>query len=162
MPDTVSASMRIRYPGELNEAQRRRLAVTCSYIDNLLGEIEHALHPETSQSPFPHYVLDVTPDQARKIEGHIGRLRAELLNVLAWQHLAPEPPEIPVTRSVLTDLSFIDNAVEELKPSYMRGCGPVPDDALDELNTAIGGLQALVREMSAYVRHEARANGARV
>lgn len=162
MPDAVSARMRIRYPGELNEAQRRRLTVTCSYIDNLLREIEHALHPETSQSPFPHYVVDVTPDQARQIEGHAGRLRAELLNVLAWQHLAPEPPEIPVTRSVLTDLSFIDNAVEELKPSYMRGCGPVPADALDELNAAISGLQTLVREMTAYVRHEAQANAPQV
>lgn len=158
MPNRGAEKLQTGFAGKLNEAQQRRLLVTCGYIDGLLCDIEHALHPETSKSPFPHYLLDVTSGQAREIENHITRLRTELLRVLAWQRLEPEPPEIPVTRSVLTDLSFIDNAVEELNPSYMRGCGVVPDDALDELNRAIHGLQTLVREMTTYVRHEVREN----
>lgn len=130
-----------RRTGQLNEPQQRRLIVTCKYIDGLLCEIEAALHSAKSPSPFPRCVVDFTPAQAHEIEAHIRRLRDELLRVLSWQHLEPEPPEIPVTRSVLTDLSFIDNAIEELKPRYMRGCGPIPEDALDDLNQSIRGLQ---------------------
>jgi hypothetical protein len=154
MPDQQVGNAGVRFRGELNEPQQRRLMVTCRYIDNLLCEIEHTLHPETSRSPFPHYFMDVAPSQAAKIEDRIRNLRAELLRFLTWQHLAPEPAEIPVSRSVLTDLSFVENAIEELKPSYMRGCGPVPADAIDELNKSIRGLQALVRDMAAYVRSE--------
>jgi hypothetical protein len=141
-----------RYAGQLNDAQQRRLSVTCKYIDNLLCEIELALHIATSESPFPVYLLDVTPVQAREIEDHIRRLRLQLLRVLAWQHLKPEAPEIPVTRSITTDLAFVDIAIEELKPRYMRGCGPVPADAVDELNHAIHELRSAVKEMEDYVR----------
>lgn len=145
-----------RCPGRLNEPQQRRLMVTCKYIDGLLDEIEAALESATGHSPFPRYVVDVTPTQARHIESEIARLRNELLRFLSWQDLAPQPADIPVTRSVLTDLSFVDNAVEELKPRYMRGCGPVPEDALEPLNQSIHGLQSMVRELQSYIRHEVR------
>ena len=67
-------SVKTRERGSLNTAQRRRLSITCMYIDNLLSEIEHALHSASSQSPFPRYVLDVTPRQSEAIEEHIARL----------------------------------------------------------------------------------------
>ena len=106
---------RERRAGELNEPQQRRLSITCKYIDGLLCEIEHALHAAASESPFPRYVVDVTDAQALEIERHIRRLRSELLRVMDWQHLKPEPPEIPVTRSILTDLSFVDNATARVQ-----------------------------------------------
>jgi hypothetical protein len=158
MPESEAEATRMRRAGELNEPQQRRLYVTCKYIDGLLSEIEHALHSATSQSPFPRYYLDVTPAQAKEIEGHISRFRFELLRVLDWQLLKPEPPEIPVTRSIMTDLSFIDNAIEELKPKHLRGCGAVPADAVDELNEAIHRLRSLTKEMESYLRKELGAN----
>lgn len=144
---------RTRISGELNEPQQRRLLITCKYIDSLLCDIEHALHSATSPSPFPRYVVDVTPEQAREIEGHIRRLRSQLLQTLEWQRLKPEPPEIPVTRLITTDLAFVDIAIEELKPHHLRGCGAVPADAVDELNSAIHELRSLVKSMESYVRH---------
>ena len=141
-----------RRPGELNEAQKRRLSITCIYIDGLLCYMEHALRSASSESPFPRYVVDVSSAQAREVEDHIRRLRSELLRLLAWQHMEPEHAQIPVTRSVLTDLSFVDNAIEELKPRYLRGCGAVPEDAIEELNGALHKLRALVKDMDSYVR----------
>ncbi|MGA3373290.1 MAG: hypothetical protein ABSC48_16160 [Terracidiphilus sp.] len=158
MSDPEAEATRTRRPGELNDPQQRRLYVTCKYIDGLLSEIEHALHFATSQSPFPRYYVDVTPAQALEIEGRIRRFRSELLQILAWQRLKPEPPEIPVTRSIMTDLSFIDNAIEELKPKYLRGCGAVPEDAVDDLNGAIHKLRSLTKEMESYLRQELSAN----
>ena len=125
---------RARERGELNDAQQRRLSVTCKYIDKMLSEIEQALHSAASQSPFPRYVADLAPAQARAIEDHIRRLRAQLLRALAWQHMRPNPPDIPATQVVRTNLAFIDIAIEELKPRYMGGYGTVPQDVVAELN----------------------------
>ena len=143
-----------RQHGELNEAQQRRLSVTCKYIDGLLSDIEHALHSPESKSPFPHYVADITPAQVRLIEDHFRRLRAQLLRVLDWQHMKPEPPEIPLSRLVLTDLGFVDIAVEELRPRYMRGCGAVPEDAIDGLNQVVDDLRILVHSINHSIREE--------
>lgn len=154
MPETGPEVVRMRFPGKLNDAQQRRLSITCKYIDSLLCDMEHALHSATSQSPFPRYVVDITPAQAHVIEDHITHLRSQLLRTLAWQHMKPELPEIPVTRSLLTDLGFVDIAIEELKPRYMRGCGAVPEDAVEGLNGVINELRSMAGSMERYLRQE--------
>jgi GTPase Era involved in 16S rRNA processing len=144
--------------GELKEAQRRRLAVTCSYIDKLLGEVEQILHEATSKSPFPRHIVDVTPAQTRVLEDHIRRIRDQLLRALAWQDITPEPPEIPATRAALTHLAFINIAIEELKPSYMRGSGTVPNDVAEELNGVVHELSSVAQSMERYLRQELGTN----
>ncbi|MGA8086733.1 MAG: dynamin family protein [Terracidiphilus sp.] len=154
MPENQPESKESRSRGELNEAQQRRLYVTCSYIDKMLAEMEQVLHETGSPSPFPRHVIDITPAQARVLEDHIRRLREQLLRTLAWQQMKPEPPEIPATRTLLTHLEFIDIAVEELKPSYMRGSGAVPADAVDELTGVVHELRSVVQSMQLYIRQE--------
>ncbi len=154
MPEIKPEVSDTQSPGELNGAQQRRLYITCSYIDKLLAEIEQVLNEAASPSPFPHHVIDITPAQARVLEDHIRRIREQLLRSLAWQKMKPEPPEIPATRSVLTHLEFIDIAVEELKPSYMRGSGAVPADAADELTGVVHELRSVVQSMQRYIRQE--------
>ena len=154
MPEAASDTTRTRLPGELNDAQRRRLGATCKYIDGLLCDIEHALHSPESESPFPHYVVDVTPAQVCVIEDHIRRFRTQLLRTLDWQHMKPEPPEIPVSRSLITDLGFVDIAVEELRPRHMRGCGAVPEDAVGGLNRVVDEFSALLHNISHSIREE--------
>jgi len=160
-PDVETARTReprVREPGALNEVQQRRLSITCKYIDKLLCDIEQALRSAASQSPFPRYLVDITPAQARVIEDHIRRLRSQLLRALDWQHMKPEPPEIPVTRSIKIDLTFIDIAIEELRSSYMRGCGAVPGDAVNELNGVVHELGSLAGSMERYLRQELGTN----
>ena len=158
MPEPEPDRATERHPGELNDPQQRRLRVTCQYIDKLLSDIESVLHATTSKSPFPRYVVDITPAQSRVIEDHIHRLRSQLLRTLAWQHLEPTPPEIPARRAVMTDLSFIDIAIEELKPSYLRGYGAVPEDAVNQLNGVVHELRSLVEGIERYVRQGLGAN----
>ena len=123
-------------------------------IHKLLSNIEQVLHSTTSLSPFPHYVVDVTPAQARVIEDHIRRLRSQLLRALDWQHMKPEPPQIPATRAIKVYFTFIDIAIEVLRPSDMRGSGVVPEDAVDELNGVVHELRSLVQGMERYLREE--------
>ena len=154
MPEIGPEATETRSRSELNSNQQRRLYITCSYIDKLLGEIEQVLHETASPSPFARHIIDITPAQARVLEDHIRRLREQLLRTLAWQQMKPEPPEIPATRSLLTHLEFIDIAVEELRPSYMRGSGAVPADAVDELNGVVHELRSIVQSMQRYIRQE--------
>ena len=158
MPEAGSEMERDRGSGALNRAQQRRLSVTCKYIDNLLCEIEHAINTAASRSPFPRYVVDVTPAQILLVEDHIALLRAQLLRTLDWQHLKPEQTGITVMRSALTDLAFVDIAIEELKPRYLRGCGAVPEDAVEELNGVIQKLRSLTGSMERCIRQEMSKN----
>jgi GTPase Era involved in 16S rRNA processing len=144
--------------GELNDAQHRRLAITCSYIDKLLGEVEQILHEAASKSPFPRFIVDLTPAQTRVLEDHIRRIREQLLRALAWQNIAPDPPGIPATRAALTHLAFVDIAIEELKPSYMRGSGTVPNDVAEELNGVVHELRSVCQNMERYLRQELGTN----
>jgi GTP-binding protein EngB required for normal cell division len=143
-----------RRAGELNENQKFRLRITCQYIDKLLGDLEHVLHVAGSQSPFQRYIVDTTPAQIRVLEDYVRRFRSQLLRTIAWQEMKPEPPNIPASRAVLTNLAFVDIAVEELKPSYMRGSGPVPEDAVSELNGVVHELRSLITAMERYLRQE--------
>ena len=98
--------------------------------------------------------MDITPTQAASLEDHIRVLRAQLLRTLAWQHMEPNQPEIPVTRLVMTNLAFVNIAIEELRPRYMRGSGAVPQDAIDELDGALHKLASLVEGMERYIGRE--------
>jgi GTP-binding protein EngB required for normal cell division len=141
-----------RMPGQLNEHQQTRLRVTCQYIDKLLGDAEDILHAAKSHSPFPRYIADITPAQIRVIEDHIRRVRSQLVRTLAWQQMRPAPPDTPATRAILSNLNFVDIAIEELKPQYMRGFGAVPDDAVSELNGVVHELRALITGMERYLQ----------
>jgi GTP-binding protein EngB required for normal cell division len=154
MPERNSETTMTRRPGQLNKHQQTRLRITCRYIDKLLSDIEDILHAATSPSPFPRYIVDLSPAQIRVIEDHIRRLRSQLVRTIVWQQMKPEPPEIPATRAVLTNLTFVDIAVEELKPSYMRGSGAVPEDTVNELNGVVHELRALVTGMERYLKQE--------
>ncbi|HEX3471418.1 MAG TPA: dynamin family protein, partial [Silvibacterium sp.] len=154
MPEQDKNPEMARRAGELNEHQKTRLRITCQYIDKLLIDIENTLHAVTSQSPFPRVIVDINPAQVRVIEDHIRRLRSQLVRTLVWQQMKPEPPNIPATRAALTNLAFVDIAIEELKPHYMKGSGPVPDDAVNELNGVVYELRSLVSGMERYLRQE--------
>jgi len=147
-----------RRAGELNENQQRRLRVSCEYIDKLLADIDDILHASISQSPFPRYIVDVSPAQVRVLEDYIRRIRSQLVHTIAWQQMRPEPPDIPATRAVATNLSFVDIAIEELRPKYMRGFGEVPGDAVGELNGVVHELRSLVGGMQAYLSQELGTN----
>jgi len=154
MPEQSNNAEMRRRAGELNEHQKNRLRVTCQYIDKLLSDIDNILHAATSQSPFPRFIVDINPAQVRVIEDHIRRLRSQLVRTIAWQQMKPEPPNIPATRAVLTNLAFVDIAIEELKPHYMKGSGPVPEDAVSELNGVVYELRSLVSGMERYLKQE--------
>ena len=135
----------------LNSNHERRLSVTCRYIDKLLADMESILSVSSSRLAFPQYPPDLTSAQRRVVEDYIGRIRAQLIRVLDGQNIERPSADIPVGRSLHSTLTFVDIAVEELKPEYMRGYGEVPPQAAVELNGIAGELQGLVRQLDHYL-----------
>ena len=135
----------------LNSNHERRLSVTCRYIDKLLADMESILSVSSSRLAFPQQIPDLTSAQRRVVEDYIGRIRAQLIRVLDGQKIERPSADIPVGRSLHSTLTFVDIAVEELKPEYMRGYGEVPPEAAVELNGIAGELQGLVRQLDHYL-----------
>jgi hypothetical protein len=127
------------------------LLITCKHIDSLLGDIETTLNAAASKSVFPSYVGDVTPLQRKTVEDYIARLRGQLLEVLAGQSLAPENPRISASHSIHVNLTFVEIAIAELAPHYMRGYGPVSDQGSTDLYGIIAELQSTVKELHRYI-----------
>ncbi len=146
----------------LNEAQQRRLYASCRYIDGLLCGLEQALHQADSLSSFPRYVVDLTAAEVSELEEHIRRIRVQLLRALAWQQMSPDTPEIAATHAALTSLTFIDIAIEELTPRHLRGCGAVPEGAIEGLNGVIGDLRSVTRGMGLYIQQKTAAREAEI
>lgn len=135
----------------LNPSQRQRLLVTCKHIDNLLGDVEATLNAAASKSVFPGYVNDISPLQRKTIEDYIARLRGQLLQVLAGQSMAPVEPGISAAHSIHVNLTFVEIAIAELAPHYMRGYGPVSEEGAADLNGIVGELQSAAKELMRYV-----------
>lgn len=64
----------MREQTDLNEHHRRRLLVSCQYIDRLLASIENAAAAGTSLSPFPRYVQDLTAQEQEDMRERVARL----------------------------------------------------------------------------------------
>jgi tRNA U34 5-carboxymethylaminomethyl modifying GTPase MnmE/TrmE len=140
--------MEPRRSSALNENQQRRLIVTCQYVDRLLADLERSFVEAQSNSPFGRYANDLAPAEQRLVTDYIARIRRQLLRMLEGQDLSPSPSKIGLRHSILTHLTFVDVAVEELKPHYMEGYGEVSPDAKHALNGIVEELHGTIRQLT--------------
>ena len=139
--------MTVESGGLLNPAQERRLRITCEYVDKLLSDIENGLRCPESESPFPKYIVDLSPLQQKIAHDYIARIRARLLSALEAQHIERKAPSVPLSRSIHVAATFMDIAIEELRPKYMRGYGAVAPEAESELNGIVGELAGIIAKL---------------
>jgi GTP-binding protein EngB required for normal cell division len=135
----------------LNENQQRHLLSSCQYIDKLLGEMQAILASGETGSPFEKYAADGPPAQQKVVLDFIARLRREVIRALESEGLHPSPPRIPATFALRTHLSFIDVAVEELKPTHMRGYGELTPPAATRLGVLVAELQATLGKLDEHL-----------
>ena len=131
----------------LNENQRRHFLSSCRYVDRLLTEMEAILASSESGSPFNRFVADVPPAEKRVVLDFIARIRRELVRALDSERLQPDAPSTRAAHALRTHLSFIDVALEELKPSYMGGYGDVSAAAAARLTGLVAELQTTVGKL---------------
>jgi GTP-binding protein EngB required for normal cell division len=97
------------------------------------------------------YRDDLVAVQRKVVQDYIARIRAQMSRVLEGQEIALPEPEISAIHSIRTTLAFVDVAVEELRPKYMRGYGKVPESVIPELNGIAGEFQGLVQKLNSYL-----------
>lgn len=134
----------------LNEHQRRRLLVSCQYLDHLLLEITNVLNTADSQGAFPKYFSNISPAERRVIEDYSTRIRRQLLRLIE-QHGITHQPAIPATRALHSLLAVAQISAEELNPEHLGGYGKVPEGAAAALRPMIGELQDLIGELDHLV-----------
>ncbi len=130
---------------ELNEHHRRRLLVSCQYVDRLLADIESVITAETSPSLFPKYVQDLAASEKQMTQERVAKLRSQLVGLLKARSIAIPGPAISARHSIITSLGYIDIAMEELKPRYLGGYGPVPHHLVHELNSSVEEVQVSIK-----------------
>ncbi len=135
----------------LNEAQQRKLRISCQHIDALLKSIEEVLGPARSNAAFPKYIHDIAPVQRKTIEDYIARVRIQLRRVLASQAIDVEKPRILASHVIHTVLTFVEIAIEELSPDRMEGYGSVSETGAADLNGIMQDLQSIVQQLHDYV-----------
>lgn len=136
----------------LNPSQANRLLVTCKHIDALLEGIDETLNAAHSRRLFPGYLEDITPLRRQAIEERVAAIRERIAKVLAEQSLVPEEPQISASHSITVALTFMDIAITELAPRYMRGYGPVSQQAAADLDRTVAELQTVVKELQRYMQ----------
>jgi hypothetical protein len=73
------------------------------------------------------------------------------LQILATQSLGPEEPHISASHAIHVGLTFVEIAIAELAPRYMRGYGPISQEGAADLNEIVTELQSAVKELHRYV-----------
>jgi ABC-type transporter Mla subunit MlaD len=155
MPDAPVTSA---HAGGLNDNHQRRLIVTCQYIDGLLATIDTVLATAGNGSPFGKYADDLLPAHKRVVEDSVRRIRAQMVRLLASHGLQPTPRQLDASHAIRTVLTFGDDAVEELKPSYMRGYGDVSPEAAATLNAIAEDLHATIRRLDVTLARRSAAD----
>jgi GTP-binding protein EngB required for normal cell division len=138
----------------LNEYQQRHLLVSCQYIDKLLGEIEHIAQVPSGETLFPSHTSTMTPMQRKVLQDYVSRIRSRLLTVLDGENLRPPAPHGQDVFSIRSTLTFVDIAIEELKPKYMRGYGAVPDALIPRIEGMVDELRTVVQKLGEYIAED--------
>lgn len=142
----------------LNEHQQRHLLMSCKYIDKQLDEIESIALGTSSRSLFPRHAPTLTAVQRKLVTDYLARIRSRLLAVLESQGLHPPAPRGDEVFSIRTALTFVDIAIEELKPKYMRGYGEVPDTIVPQIDGIVDELRTIVQKLDQYLGEDAGHN----
>jgi GTP-binding protein EngB required for normal cell division len=135
---------------QLNENQRRHLLVTFQHIDKLLSDSERIL-TEADESAFSLHIPDATPVQARLLHEYVVRVRKAMRDLLEENKIPIEKPQISALWGFHTSLVFVEIALEELAPKYMRGYGLLSEASAQQIEIATAHLLDLVGRMLNYL-----------
>jgi GTP-binding protein EngB required for normal cell division len=133
----------------LNEAQQRRLLASARYADKLLSDVEAILNASESKTIFPKYRPDVSPAQARLIRNSVARFRDQLARVMDGLGIVHEGAGLGSLHSIRVTLAFVQIAVQEMAPRYLKGYGELPEGVVPQLQGLCAELEGLLVRLDA-------------
>jgi GTP-binding protein EngB required for normal cell division len=133
----------------LNEAQQRRLLSSAKYADRLLSDVEAILSASESKTIFPKYRSDLSPSQAKLIRNSLARFRDQLARVMDGLGIVHGGPAFDSLNSIRVTLGFVQVAVQEMAPQYLRGYGELPENVAPQLQGLCAELEGLLQRLDA-------------
>jgi GTP-binding protein EngB required for normal cell division len=133
----------------LNEAQQRRLLSGTRYADKLLSDVEAILVASESKTIFLKYRSDVSPSQVKLIRSSVARFRDQLARVMDGLGIVHGGPAFGSLASIRVTLGFVQIAVQEMAPHYLRGYGEVPESVVPQLQGVCAELEGLLERLDA-------------
>jgi len=121
------------------------------YIDETLGEAVQALQPTDEGRLFKPLIPDATAAQRKVLADYLAQLRFALRTFIDAQQLEDIPRSVSGLWSVRTAVIFAQNAVTELRPTYMQGYGPLDTDAVVASERLVAELTTLLKRIGAYL-----------
>ena len=95
---------------------------------------------------------DLSPTEAKVVQDYFGRIRTAMLGHLKECEIPLEARPASLRWALQTGLSFIGITVEELRPSKLRGYGPLRQKGPEQCDKVNGDLGRLVDQVAAYLR----------
>ena len=138
-------------PTGLNENHLLRIFATCQYTDKLLVAIEAVLGTSASDALFLRYQQTLPLSCRAGLIEAIDRLRRSMVDVLARHRIRIPAPSGDPAFVIQSNLTFIDDGVEELRPEHMGGYGALDAEAAAELEATVRQLRAPLQEMNALL-----------
>lgn len=143
---------------KLTEPQRSRIVANARHADKLISDVEAILASQASRSPFPRYVPDASPYQARLVLSYLNRFRDHLAHVLKELGIYEDPPQIGMIHSIRVALTFIRISVQEMSPEQLRGYGTMGLEIATQLRGLTIELEAILSGVEQELRGHSKLN----
>jgi GTP-binding protein EngB required for normal cell division len=132
------------------------------YIRNLLSHIEHEmqdgmaqLEGEDADALFPRYADYPEPQRIAALRTHLARLRSSMRRFMDAHGIAHAGlPTIDAAWSFETRMALARNAVYELRPSYVRGHGPLDAQGEQDCRALAAELGLLLDDVGRELRRQ--------
>jgi GTP-binding protein EngB required for normal cell division len=138
-------------PAVYSPNHQRYLFSRLHYIDETLGDAVQALQPTDEGRLFKPLIPDATAAQRKVLGDYLTQLRFALRAFIETQQLQEIPRSVSGLWSVRTAVIFAQNAVTELRPSYMRGYGPLDEEAAATSERLVAELTTLLKRIGDYL-----------
>jgi GTP-binding protein EngB required for normal cell division len=136
----------------LNESQTRSIKSALLDVHQRMAELEALIAPLGPPSPFSRHVNDLAPTEAKVLRDHFAQIRTAMLVNLKEFDIPLDVRPTSLRWALQTAISFISIAVEELRPSRLRGYGKLAPEAVAQTNRLCDDLTRLVDRLAAYLR----------
>lgn len=132
---------------KLAENHERHVLSTFQYVDRLFADMEQVLSIAQSSRLYKEYESDVAPEKQAELRRAITEFRALMSQIQEELNIASRPPNISAARAVLTSLTFIEIALEELQARHMRGYGELSASTAVQLEAVVAQMQSILERM---------------
>jgi hypothetical protein len=110
----------------LTENHERGLLASVQYAAQLIRQCEEILAASDRPSPLNRYTGGLTPPQRKIVEDYLQRLHQQLLRFLDAAGISPPAARISAVHAIHNAMMFVENALEEMRPGYLRGTARCP------------------------------------